>query len=982
MRANDVTLIRRTLEGDQNAFTALVNKYQKRVHTLVWRKIGDFHIAEEITQDIFLKVYKKLSTLKPPEHFPGWLYVITTRHCIAWLRKKRRPTTSLDAMPPPELEELCYAEYEASRGEATAVERQREIVKKLLQKLPESERTVMTLHYLSEMSCEDISEFLGVSPNTIKSRLHRARKRLEDQEHLLHDVSGIFHLSPTLTENIMREVARIKPITPSVSKPWLPWGASLASALLIILMIGFGARALLRFQQPYNLDAEAEMIIELVEAPVVLPLQLKPDVRTQLGSTDTIGRNRSTGSRTDGQPLVAVQSEAVEVLDTEPQWIQSKELTGGDIKNLFLTSDKTLYAVGSTGLYRLTTDDDSTGWSLINASLPLTPQSEPMAEWGETLYIATRTSLFASGDHGVTWSTIGPRPQGRAIALLITEPNEAHRSRDFQIEMYLVLTDGVFRSTDVGNTWHAFNDGLTAPEIQNAVAIENILFLGTNQGLYRLNLDVWDKLPVAQSQSIDSLAVADNRIYFSSEKRENRRSGSFFASNDFGESWIDITPSGLDLTSSALTLQFTKFVAAGETVLTLGTDVLRSTDAGNTWEYLSFDEHAYTLSNFPAVALDENTVFVVGAARKVGRSIDGGSTWHSFMTGITELSVHDLAQVNDVLYAVTDEGITKSADGGELWTSIGTGLPPSLAKSFDTLKLSNMTAVGSALYVRAKHGGSTNALFHLLPGTDTLLHVKGMPVYVDSNRNEWLESVTNASSTLDLDETDRANLFRYQLGIEKASTKTTGEFAVSGETFYIEYERKLYRWTYGDRKWRDTGMQDEPVFADFYAIDGFQFAVSGGVIYLGKSNGNLFQSLNGGDTWRDVTPNFPIQLDRTEPQNQLLKRLPHFKEIVFSGSTVYVSTNDGVAMSDDGENWRMLTDSTSTPIPMRQLAINGTTLYGVALTGAYRLDQDTGVWTQITSEIPDRVTSLAVARNILYIGTEHRGILHLPLHNL
>lgn len=981
MRANDVTLIRRTLEGDQNAFTALVNKYQKRVHTLVWRKIGDFHIAEEITQDIFLKVYKKLSTLKPPEHFPGWLYVITTRHCIAWLRKKRRPTTSLDAMPPPELEELCYAEYEASRGEATAVERQREIVKQLLQKLPESERTVMTLHYLSEMSCEDISEFLGVSPNTIKSRLHRARKRLEDQEHLLHDVSGIFHLSPTLTENIMREVARIKPITPSVSKPWLPWGASLASALLIILMIGFGARALLRFQQPYNLDAEAEMIIELVEAPVVLPLQLKPDVRTQLGRTDTIGRNRSTGSRTDGQPLVAVQSEAVEVLDTEPQWIQSKELTGGDIKNLFLTSDKILYAVGSTGLYRLTTDDGSTGWSLINASLPLTSQSEPMAEWDETLYIATRTSLFASGDHGVTWSVVGPRPQGRAIALLITNPIEVPTPRDVQIEMYLVLTDGVFRSTDVGSTWHAFNDGLTAPEIQDAVAIGNVLFLGTKQGLYRLNLNVWEKLPVAQAQSIGSLAVADNRIYFSAKKPENQESGLLFASDDFGESWGDITPSSQDLELSPLILRSIKLVAVGEVVLALGAGVLSSTNAGNTWKYLGFDEHVFTLSNFPAVALDENTLFVA-RTNGIQCSIDRGNTWHSFMTGITELSVHDLAQVNDVLYAVTDEGIAKSADSGEFWTPVGTGLPSHLAKSFDTLELSNMTAVGNALYVKAKHGGSTNALFRLLPNTDTLLHVKGMPVYVDSNRNEWLESIAYTSGTLDLNETDQANFYRYQLGIEEAATKTTGEFAVSGETFYIEYERKLYRWTYGDRKWHDTGMQDASVFADFYATDGFQFAVSGEIVYLGKSNGTLFQSLNGGDTWRDVTPNFPFPLDRAEPQNQLLKKLPHFREIIFVGGTVYVSTNDGVAMSNDGENWRMLTDSTFTPIPMHQLAINGTTLYGVSQTGAYRLDQDTGVWTQITSEIPDRVTSLAVARNILYIGTEHRGILHLPLHNL
>lgn len=981
MRANDVTLIRQTLEGDQNAFTALVNKYQKRVHTLVWRKIGDFHIAEEITQDVFLKVYKKLSTLKPPEHFPGWLYVITTRHCIAWLRKKRRPTTSLDAMPPPELEELCYAEYEASRGEATAVERQREIVKRLLQKLPESERTVMTLHYLSEMSCEDISEFLGVSPNTVKSRLHRARKRLENQEHLLRDVSGIFRLSPTLTENIMREVARIKPPAPSVSKPWLPWGASLASAILIILMIGFGARALLRFQQPYNLDAESEMIIELVEAPVVLPLQLKPDVRTQLGNTNTIGRNSSTGSRTNGQPLVALQSEAVEVLDTEPQWIQSKELTGGDIKDLFLTSEKALYAVGSTGLYRLATDDNSTGWTLINASLPLTPESEPMAEWGETLYIATQTNLFASEDHGVTWRAIGPRPQGRAIALLITDPSEEPTPRDVQIEMYLVLTDGIFRSTDAGSTWHAFNDGLTASEIQDAVAIENVLFLGTRQGLYRFNSSVWEKLPIAQSQSVGSLAVADNRIYLSVKKPENQESGLLFSSSDLGESWDDITPSSQDLGLAPLILRSIKLVAVGEVVLALGAGVLGSTNAGNTWEYLGFDEHTFTLSNFPAVALDENTIFVA-RTNGVQCSIDRGNTWHPFMTGITELHVYDLAQLNDVLYAVTDEGIAKSTDGGELWTYVGTGLPSPLDTSFDTLKLSNMTAVENALYVRAKQGGRTNSLFRLLPNTDTLLHIKGMPIYVDSNRSRWLENIADASGTFDLDETDRANLLRYQLGIEETTTRTTGEFAVSGGTFYIEYERRLYRWTYGDRKWYDTGMQDAPVFADFYATDGFQFAVSGEVVYLGKSNGTLFQSLNGGDTWRDITPHFPFPLNRAELQNQLLKKLPHFKEIVFSGGTVYVSTNDGVAMSHNGENWYMLTDATSTPIPMRQLAINGTTLYGVSRTGAYRLDKNTGVWTQITSEIPQRVTSLAVARNTLYIGTEDRGILHLSLHNL
>ena len=63
-------------------------------------------------------------------------------------------------------------------------------------------------------------------------------------------------------------------------------------------------------------------------------------------------------------------------------------------------------------------------------------------------------------------------------------------------------------------------------------------------------------------------------------------------------------------------------------------------------------------------------------------------------------------------------------DGGELWTYVGMGLLSSLDKPLDALKLSNMTTVGNALYVRAKQGGSTNSLFHLLPKTDTLLHIK------------------------------------------------------------------------------------------------------------------------------------------------------------------------------------------------------------------------------------------------------------------
>ena len=977
MKTNDADLIRQVLDGDQSAFTALVNKYQKSVHALVWRKIGDFHIAEEITQDVFLKVYKRLSTLKRPELFPGWLYVIATRDCVSWLRKKDIPTKSLDAMSTAELEEICYAQHEADRSEAAAIEHQRECVKRLLQKLPESERTVVTLYYLAEMKSEEISTFLGVSSNTIRSRLRRARERLEKEERMIQEVLGNFQIPTNLTENIMREIAKIRPASPSVSKPWLPWGLSFASTLLVILMVGMRPQALSRFQQPYNLDATSEMTVELVDAPVVLELKRELDVRNRFGKSNTPGRGTGAEPRTDAGLLAAAQADTVEKPETEPQWMPTKGPEGGGVQNLFVTSQKEVYAIGGTRLYRL--GDGDTGWTLINAALPFTPDSTPMAEGKDTLYFVTETNLLASTDRGVTLHFLGPRPRGRAIALLI--PNKLRWAQDAQIEMYLVLADAVFRSTDTGKTWHAFNDGLTAPKIHTAAAVENALFLGTKQGLYRLNSGVWEKLSVAQAQSTDSLAVASNTIYISAPRQKNQESGSLFASNDFGASWVDITPTNLKAGMSPLKIGSVKLVATGETLLVLGAGVLGSRDAGDTWEYLGFHRHALAVSIFPAVALDENTFFIAGAG-KLGRSTDGGRSWHRFAAGIGKSHILDLAQVNNSLYAVTNKGVVKSIDGGNQWTQMDTNLPLPPNKSLGALKMSNMTVAGNSLYIRANQGGSTNCLLHLPPDADTLRHIEGMPVYVDPSHGEWLESTIQTTAAIGLSKATQPDLFRYQLGIEEAVVRTTGEFAINEGTFYIEYERKLYRWTRGDSEWHDTGMHDAPAFGNFYATDGFQFAVSGKIIYLGKSDGSLFQSLDGGDTWKDMSTDFPFRLNKAESQDQLLKKLPHFREIFFLDHTVYVSTNDGVAMSSDGANWHTLTDPKYTPIAMHQLAVDGTTLYGVSQTGVYRLNNRTGIWKQITSEVLGRVTSLVVGRNALYMGTEHHGILSLPLYGL
>ena len=110
-KESDVQLIQRILSGDEVAFNVLVQRYQKSVHALAWRKLGDFHDAEEITQDTFLQVYKRLPTLKDPYKFSGWLYVIVNRLCIDRMRQKHLTIQSLEDTPMEEVEKSSYTHH-------------------------------------------------------------------------------------------------------------------------------------------------------------------------------------------------------------------------------------------------------------------------------------------------------------------------------------------------------------------------------------------------------------------------------------------------------------------------------------------------------------------------------------------------------------------------------------------------------------------------------------------------------------------------------------------------------------------------------------------------------------------------------------------------------------------------------------------------------------------------------------------------------
>ena len=256
-REDDVQLIHAVLSGDDTAFGVLVEKYQKSVHALVWQKIGDFQYAEEITQDTFLLAYQKLSTLRQPSQFLRWVFVIANRLGLKWLRKQKsaKQVQSLEDTPMEEVAESTYTHYVSEQRETEATEHRSEIVRKLLEKLSENERTVMVLHYLSEMTIQEISTSLGVSVEAVKTRLHRARKRLRDEEELMiQGVLGGMQISSSLKQNIMRRVADMQPTPSPRMAPLLPWvaiGTALVVATVVLLSINPSYRA--HFRKLYSI---------------------------------------------------------------------------------------------------------------------------------------------------------------------------------------------------------------------------------------------------------------------------------------------------------------------------------------------------------------------------------------------------------------------------------------------------------------------------------------------------------------------------------------------------------------------------------------------------------------------------------------------------------------------------------------------------------------------------------------------------------
>ncbi len=955
MEQNDAQLIQRILQGDQEAFSPLVRKYQKGVHALVWRKIGDFHIAQEITQDAFLTAYKKLGTLKNHTQFSGWLYVIAANLCRDWFRKNRMPVTeSLEATAANEVDRVSYSQYVAEKQATETDETRRDVVKKLLQKLPESERTVMTLHYLGEMTIKAISEFLGVSPNTVKSRLSRARNRLRKDGDVLQQNLGSFQLPDQLTENIIREVLRLSPAPVPTGKPIAPLALSAGSAVVLFLLIGIGMQYLSRFQKPYSFDAQSEPTIEIIEEPIYLEILAKPAVRNQIGRTIAPGKNSGAGMQTSDTRFTANASDDTDT-GNDSQWTQAIGPTGSIVYNLFEAADGTLYAAAKTGLYKLTPDAT---WALLNADIPIGQYRIPITEHHGTLYTVSTEEVLASENAGETWNALGPRPKGMANGLIVTEAPEKEG-----ITLSLALQEkGIFRSTDIGQHWTALNNGLTEKRIYTLTAVGNTLFAGTDQGLYRLDSNEWQQLLTDADDAIYAVTVDGSDLYvgmgrdveFVGSKRSGRPKPidkRIFHSADLGTSWADITPTDASRVmhlDSAL-----QILAVDKTLFVLGITEFRSRDGGKTWTHLRSNISSRNTPRFPAIAIDENT-FYKADPYGIRRTTDAGESWHPLVNGMTGPRTYDLIALNQRLYMHIGGNLVHSTDAGQTWEHLRFNTDertPKLDPDFYARII--LTTANNRLYGISIEENRPS-LFRTSDAGDELIPLQGVPAF------EPEPPPDRAGDSLRL--------------IRKIALRIKA-FAVRGETFYAQYQEKLYKWKPGNTEWTDTGLADLGFISSI-------LAVSGETIYISKPYGTLFHSLDGGNSWKDITATLPSGSTRSLSKDRgvlLASQFTRFKEIIFIGSSVCIATHTGVLTSHTGEHWRVITDKNRMPTVIEKFATDGTTLYGVSKSGAYRLDA-AGDWELISSEVPNgSIQSLVISNNRLYIATHSDGIFHISL---
>lgn len=167
----DLRLIERYLAGDEFAIEELVMKYQKKVYALAFRMTGDVEDSKDMTQKTFLQAFKGIKSFRGKSAFYTWLYRIAVNTCLNHLKKKGRVTDELDETYPGNQESALSAIIKDETGS---------LIKKSLVKLPDRQRTSITLRAYEGLSLKETADVMNCSEGAVKAHYHNGMKKLRE----------------------------------------------------------------------------------------------------------------------------------------------------------------------------------------------------------------------------------------------------------------------------------------------------------------------------------------------------------------------------------------------------------------------------------------------------------------------------------------------------------------------------------------------------------------------------------------------------------------------------------------------------------------------------------------------------------------------------------------------------------------------------------------------------------------------------------
>ena len=179
-REQEAAVIQAVLDGDVNAYEALVKEYEKNVYNLALRMTGNSEDAADMAQEAFIKAYNSLTAFRGDSKFSVWLYRIVSNVCLDFLRSRsRKQTVSLSTENDDGEEvELDIADETHSPEQLLDRSLTRDAVRRGLAALPPDHREILLLREIQGLSYEEIADVLGLEAGTVKSRIFRSRKKL------------------------------------------------------------------------------------------------------------------------------------------------------------------------------------------------------------------------------------------------------------------------------------------------------------------------------------------------------------------------------------------------------------------------------------------------------------------------------------------------------------------------------------------------------------------------------------------------------------------------------------------------------------------------------------------------------------------------------------------------------------------------------------------------------------------------------------